>query len=108
MRPEIIFILGGGLKQESNGTWRTTRFDEADSFAQPGTGNGRILISSSLAKDVYRECERALRNCKSADMLDEYTKAYKDRLRSLPESYEQELAEEWNRMAEEFSFGRSI
>ncbi|HLC89329.1 MAG TPA: YdcF family protein [Patescibacteria group bacterium] len=33
---KIIVILGGGLKKEKNGLWRTTRFTEGDNFGVSG------------------------------------------------------------------------
>jgi len=81
--------------------------EEADSFAQPSEGTGRVGESSTVAKDLYRTCEAALRKCTSAEMLDEFNKAYKDQLRAMPLKYQEQLAREWNEMAEHFSISEA-
>jgi len=46
----VIAILGGGLKKEKNGIWRSTNFDEGDNFGADGS-RVRIIAGAYLYKN---------------------------------------------------------
>ena len=45
-----VIILGGGLKKDDTGKWRTTTFDEGDNFGIDGS-RLRVLAGAHLFKD---------------------------------------------------------
>jgi hypothetical protein len=57
---------------------------EADDLAASEDEKGRMLVSSQYAKDECSKIMMSMRNATSADMLEEWGKANKDRIRAQP------------------------
>jgi hypothetical protein len=57
---------------------------EADDLAASEDEKGRMLVSSQYAKDECSKIMMSMRNATSSDMLEEWGKANKDRIRAQP------------------------
>ena len=75
---------------------------EADEFTDPGDGEkGRINRSTTLARDLMKKAQTALRNAASGEQLDEWRVAYKEHFRALPNDFFQQLEAEYNERVDE-------